>query len=322
MSQFIKNDNQSLLWNTIQQTAHFKTSNSSDAIKVQLFKQIMKQFYEQIKIKRPHQKLSRLELENYNKQTIQTFLGQLQKHDMTMFTPSRTVNARGNVTLPYVPSESPPEGGDLNRQRYKEFNNSPDSGDIFRAPGGPYAAAESTKHVTFQIAENGVPPMSFRPVQPIGTKENPMDAFTQRQREYETMVKRDVPVEPNFKLQIEDTVIENMDELLEAQIRQRELDLQQINPTGSLVSPPNKPIKPIAKPASHAFKIQEDAENIAMEVLPLQNDISTPTWFKEFADSLREMKEEMSQLTTEIRTIYKKFVEKMPENLNENEENG
>jgi hypothetical protein len=293
MSQFIKNENQSLLWNTIQQNVHFKNSNSSDAIKVQLFKQIMKQFYEQIKIKRPHQKLNRLELENYNKQTIQTFLIQLQKYDMTIC---------------------------------KEFNISPDSGDIFRASGGPYAATESTKHVTFQIAENSVPPMSFRPVQPIGTKENPMDAFTQRQREYETMVKRDVPVEPNFKLQIEDTVIENMDELLEAQIRQRELDLQQINPTGSLVSPPNNPIKPIVKPASHAFKIREDAENIAMEVLPLQNDISTPTWFKEFADSLREIKEEMSQLTTEIRTIYKKFVEKMPENLgktvsSENEEN-
>ena len=33
------------------------------------------------------------------------------------FTPSRIVNARGNVTLPL---ESPPEGGDLNRQRCRK----------------------------------------------------------------------------------------------------------------------------------------------------------------------------------------------------------
>ena len=37
-------------------------------------------------------------------------------------TPSRIFceTARGNVTLPYVPTESPPSGGDLNRQRCKK----------------------------------------------------------------------------------------------------------------------------------------------------------------------------------------------------------
>jgi len=39
-------------------------------------------------------------------------------------TPSRILNARGNVTLPYVPTESPPSGSDLNRQRSKSKSRS------------------------------------------------------------------------------------------------------------------------------------------------------------------------------------------------------
>jgi hypothetical protein len=41
---------------------------------------------------------------------------ELKAKDLMMVTPSRIVNARGNVTLPL---ESPPSGGDLNRQRCK-----------------------------------------------------------------------------------------------------------------------------------------------------------------------------------------------------------
>jgi predicted NAD-dependent protein-ADP-ribosyltransferase YbiA (DUF1768 family) len=37
-----------------------------------------------------------------------------------VITPSRIENSRGNVTLPCVPTESPPEGCDLNRQRCKD----------------------------------------------------------------------------------------------------------------------------------------------------------------------------------------------------------
>ena len=73
MSQFIKTENQSILWNTIQFSNYFKHSNINEEQKIQLFKQIMKQFYEQIKVmKDPNKKLSKKDLENFNKQIIQT----------------------------------------------------------------------------------------------------------------------------------------------------------------------------------------------------------------------------------------------------------
>jgi len=62
-----------------------------------------------------------LELCDHQRKTIETELSYLSKSVMLTgesiditFTPSRIENARGNVTLPL---ESPPEGGDLNRQR-------------------------------------------------------------------------------------------------------------------------------------------------------------------------------------------------------------
>ena len=45
-----------------------------------------------------------------------THMSQIRCHEINFHTPSRIVNARGNVTLPL---ESPPSGGDLNRQRCK-----------------------------------------------------------------------------------------------------------------------------------------------------------------------------------------------------------
>ena len=276
MSQIIKNENQSLLWNTIQQTVQFKNSIISESNKIQLFKDIMKIFYEKIKTR--NQKLSKLDLENYNKQIIQTYLQELQKY-----------------------------------QKYDNF--------IFETPNiqfEPSESRESTKHVTFQIPENNnfVQPMSFRPIQPINNKENPMDAFSQRQLEYETMTKRELPLEPNFKEKIEDTVIENMEELLQQQIRQRQLDLQQINPINSKssISSTN-----IFKPIPNTLKINEETHDIIIDVQSLKDDnISPPSWFKEFLDTIKIMKEEMTNLSLNMKIISEKVLEKEIENPNIN----
>ena len=281
MSQFIKTENQSILWNTIQFSNYFKHSNINEEQKIQLFKQIMKQFYEQIKvIKDPNKKLSKKDLENFNKQMIQTYLQQLLKHDTIVL---------------------------------QNFNKTTESNDFFMPTPLGYNNGEPSKHVTFQIHENNsnTHPMSFRPIQPINTKENPMEAFTQRQLEYETMIKREIPQEPNFTEKIGDVAIENMEELLKAQILQRELDLQEIAPASNLVSNLN-----VVKPTPHTLKIVENNENITMEVLPLQNDNSPPIWFKEFIESMKEMKEELTKLTMEFRS-YKKVLENPLENLDE-----
>jgi hypothetical protein len=51
------------------------------------------------------------------------------------------------------------------------------------------------------------------------------DEFIERQNLYKDMIKTEIPPEPNFKENVEDTAIENMDELLEKHLKERELDL-------------------------------------------------------------------------------------------------
>jgi len=275
MSQIIKNENQSLLWNTIQQTVQFKNSIISESNKIQLFKDVMKIFYEKIKTR--NQKLSKQDLENYNKQIIQTYLQELQKYQKY----DNIIFETQNVER-YKPQEP----------REPQEQQEP------REPRDP------TKHVTFQIPENNnlIQHMSFRPIQPINNKENPMEVFTQRQLEYETMTKRELPLEPNFKEKIEDTVIVNMEELLQQQIRKRELDLQQINPINSksfISSIDNNdflkgvPVKPIP----YKLKINEETDNIIIDVQSLNDDNrSPPSWFKDLLETIKDMKDTMKDM--------------------------
>lgn len=70
-------------------------------------------------------------------------------------------------------------------------------------------------------------------MQPIPTIKNTRQSdysmeYENRQKEYERMMKKDIPPEPIFKEQTEDTAIDNMDELIKQQMQQRELDIQQI----------------------------------------------------------------------------------------------
>jgi|UniRef100_A0A6C0F3V6 hypothetical protein len=61
------------------------------------------------------------------------------------------------------------------------------------------------------------------------------------------------PPEPNFKEQINDGVIENMDELLQQQIRQRELDL-------------SRPQDDLAELRRMVKKLQEELEQLKLKV--------------------------------------------------------
>ena len=50
--------------------------------------------------------------------------------------------------------------------------------------------------------------------------------FVDRQQDYDKMIKKELPPEPNFKEPLGDGVIENMEELLQQQLKQRELDIR------------------------------------------------------------------------------------------------
>jgi hypothetical protein len=86
----------------------------------------------------------------------------------------------------------------------------------------------------------------------------------ERQREYDNMLKREVPAEPNFREMEKDTVIENMDELLQQQLREREL----LYLPGAQGPPDPKIVVPKKPAASRTLKIQEDLnEVITMETV-------------------------------------------------------
>jgi len=99
-------------------------------------------------------------------------------------------------------------------------------------------------NINYTISDNNVQqnhnPMlntSIRPLQPVSSLSNDngvkgirQEGFTMevanRQREYDNMMKREVPPEPNFKEVVDDRSIENMEELLQQQLKLRELDIQ------------------------------------------------------------------------------------------------
>ena len=73
--------------------------------------------------------------------------------------------------------------------------------------------------------------------------------FEERQKEYESMMKKPVVEEISFKEESNDGVIKNMDELIQKQLREREQDLQRISKQYQNI-PDNKPILDIKETIS------------------------------------------------------------------------
>ena len=140
-------------------------------------------------------------------------------------------------------------------------------------------------NINYTISENNNTFQNpSRPIQPVSElkgnrKEGYTMEFANRQKEYENMMKRDVPPEPNFKEGIEDKAIENMEELLQQQMRQRELD---IHPMGGLPPP-----RPKAKRVKIVEKLDLSGGNVPIELdevktFHLSNDIVTRDDLLEF----------------------------------------
>jgi len=149
---------------------------------------------------------------------------------------------------------------------------------------------------------------SMRPIQPLSdVKGTRHEGYTMevanRQKEYDNMLKREVPPEPNFKEMVEDKAIENMEELLKQQLRQRELDIQ----TPGIIQP-MKPVQP--KPTSKRVKIIEkldlsntdDTVNID-DIHVVNMDESTKPQLMEFNEKLDAFIQLMQEMRTEIHAI-------------------
>jgi hypothetical protein len=84
--------------------------------------------------------------------------------------------------------------------------------------------------------------------------------FTTRQQEYESTLKPKLPPIADFSEKISDDVIQNMDELLQHQIRQRDYDVEQAKER----LPPPPPTTTPAPPESNSMTVFKDTVDARM----------------------------------------------------------
>jgi hypothetical protein len=123
------------------------------------------------------------------------------------------------------------------------------------------------------------------PITPDNRQEAFNNQFTQRQKEYDSMLEKKAPADVDFRDKIEDGVIQNMDELIKTHLQQREEELRIFAP------PPVVPIK---------------TDNPTMVIEPtVQKPVSEPVISdnnRELLISLQKMMFDLSNSITEIKT--------------------
>lgn len=102
--------------------------------------------------------------------------------------------------------------------------------------------------------------------------------FVDRQQDYDKMIKKDLPPEPNFKEPLGDGVIENMEELLQQQLKQRELDVHAPFPIENNIRAPITVENNIRKEIDELHKIvkslQDEIAQIKKSLVTEPNEIS------------------------------------------------
>lgn len=274
MSKYIHKENQKLLWSVSKKIPNITTIFPGILQRERWFSDVIELFYEQNKLAN----LSKNQLENLNKQTIQYMINSLKSYP----TPQTTTKK-----VSFVPNDTISSPFSLNindRLQDSVWNNN-------MLPVTPRSQTHQTE-----------------------SKSIPNELLESRQREYENMLKRETPQEPNFRESMEDTAIENMEELVQQQMRQRELDIA----TLSLITPPfipNTIIPPLHSGISEVSKsgslqIMEDMNiidslsiselNILPNTLP---KIEKTTQMNEFINIFLEIKDEMKEIKYKMKEM-------------------
>jgi len=184
------------------------------------------------------------------------------------------------------------------------------------------------KRVTFQEQVNlgsppinGGVPLDFRPEFSSNLEKKTTQSkqyvseLSSRQQEYDQMMTREIPNEINFKEELSDDVIKNMDELLEQQRKQRELDLASIATEPIIPTQPRRIQPAIVKPNTNYKKTlvieDESTEPIKLPILDLE-----PLEYTQTIDILKEfleLKESISAIK-QLLTMYPSMKEREHEN--------
>jgi hypothetical protein len=126
------------------------------------------------------------------------------------------------------------------------------------------------------------------------------DKFTSRQKEYESMLQKPAVPDIKFSEKLEDGVIQNMDELIQQQIKQRELDIANYSPLPPVgVAPPSMGIAPshTGLLGSRKISIGEDIQNIESISLPPQKKVTFESTENNLYDTLLS---QIRELTAEL----------------------
>jgi len=271
MSAFIKQENQRVLWNTIKNIDLFHQV-LTDVQQPLWFKEMIGMFYE----KHRDRRLSRLDLENLNREVLEYMVSSLR-----MLYMDKTQRGASSMQPVRKSAIVPPQ----KRVSFQEDVGATAALLDFRAEApvlGSYLPGSSSN-----LEKKAIQSQQY------------VSEFSTRQQEYEQMMKRETPPDVNFKEELSDNVIKNMDELLEKQRKERELDLQAIPPP--LIAEPPRRIQPSQATYSQRKKLvfQEEGgdENLPskivdLSVLELQDSTVLNTTFgKNAMDILNDARE-------------------------------
>jgi hypothetical protein len=203
-TQFVHSNNQSLLWkviNNTQQTINY-FANAPPGEKEKWFQTIIGHVYNQYN----GQNIS---LRDINKRAIDFMLQSLQTTSVKA--PSASASAQASYQSgPSVPYQS--------------------------GPSVPYQSGPSVPYQSTALAHpTSVPYQSGPsvPYQTVKSREQQLtDQFTQRQAEYESMVKKDVPT-PHFTENVKDEAIQDLGSAVKEYMKQRDQDIEIPKPADS-----------------------------------------------------------------------------------------
>lgn len=156
-------------------------------------------------------------------------------------------------------------------------------------PESPQMSQQSTDPYTNQPQMNYSPQIQTPPYVPNNMGEQNNKQFEEKRLEYERMHAKPVPEQVDFREKDTDTIIENMDELINKHMTEREQQLKELIP----------PIVTNVKPAA-SMPSKDVSNNIIVDIQEKSTpNITTQTNETPTKIELLELKEQMSMLQQE-----------------------
>jgi len=160
----------------------------------------------------------------------------------------------------------------------------------------PYAPSSQT---------NYSPQIQTPPYVPNNIGEQTNQQFEDKRQEYAQMYAKPVPEEVDFKEKEKDTIIDNMDELINKHISEREQQMKELTPT----------IITNVKPAV-SMPVNDVSNNITVEIeeKPTEN-VAIDTDETPLKIQIIELKEKMQIMQTEYSALKKELTDKVEGNV-------